>query len=335
MATPAATVRRVRAIVLESYGGPEVLTLRDVPDPVPGPDEVVVRVAATAINRADLLQRMGLYPGPPMEHEIPGMELAGRVAEVGARVTDVEVGDAVMAIVGGGAYAELAVVPERQLITVPVSVGLPDAGAVPEVFITAYDALVLQGGLTAGGWALVHAGGSGVGTAGIQLAHAVGARVVVTCSTGKVARCRDLGADVVVDHTCEDFVAACRDATGGAGVDVTLDVIGGDYAARNIAATRVTGTIVQVGVMGGGDATVPVGELLRRRIRWIGTVLRGRPPEEKAAVSRRCAHDLVPLFESGALRPVIDRRYPLAEVGAAHTYVASNANVGKVLLEVD
>jgi NADPH:quinone reductase-like Zn-dependent oxidoreductase len=193
---------------------------------------------------------------------------------------------------------------------------------------------VLQGGLGAGGWALVHAGASGVGTAAIQLARAVGARVAVTCSTAKVAACRGLGADVVVDHTVDDFVEACRSATGGAGVDVVLDVVGGDYAARNLQACRVGGRIIQVGVMGGGSAQVPVGELLRKRISWIGTVLRARPIEEKLSVSRRCAHDLLPLFDAGTLRPVIDRRYPLDRVAEAHEYVASNANIGKVLLEV-
>jgi len=324
----------MRAVVLESYGGPEVLAIRDVPDPVAGPEEVLVDVVATAVNRADLLQRMGLYPGPPMLHEIPGLEFAGRVAAVGERVDAAIVGSEVMGIVGGGGYAERVVVPERQLMGVPPVVGLPDAGAVPEVFITAYDALVLQGGLTAGGWALVHAGASGVGTAAIQLVHAVGARVAVTCSAGKVDACQALGADVVVDYDAEDFVGAALAATGGVGVDVVLDVIGGEYVARNLAATRVGGRIVQVGVMGGGRADVPAGELLRKRITWIGTVLRARPVEEKIAVSRRCAHDLLPLFGSGALRPVIDRRYRLDQVAEAQEYVASNANVGKVLLEV-
>ena len=324
----------MRAVVLESYGGPEVLTIRDVPDPVAGPEEVLVDVVATAVNRADLLQRMGLYPGPPMLHEIPGLEFAGSVAAVGERVDAAIVGSEVMGIVGGGGYAERVVVPERQLMGVPPVVGLPDAGAVPEVFITAYDALVLQGGLTAGGWALVHAGASGVGTAAIQLVHAVGARVAVTCSAGKVDACQALGADVVVDYDAEDFVGAALAATGGVGVDVVLDVIGGEYVARNLAATRVGGRIVQVGVMGGGRADVPAGELLRKRITWIGTVLRARPVEEKIAVSRRCAHDLLPLFGSGALRPVIDRRYRLDQVAEAQEYVASNANVGKVLLEV-
>jgi len=194
--------------------------------------------------------------------------------------------------------------------------------------------LVLQGGLTAGGWALVHAGGSGVGTAAIQLCHAIGARVVVTCSAGKVDAVRSLGADVVVDYGTDDFVEAARAATAGTGVDVVLDVIGGDYVARNLAATRVGGRIIQVGVMGGGQADVPAGELLRKRISWIGTVLRARPLEEKIAVSRRCAHDLLPLFDAGTLRPVIDRRYRLDQVAEAHGYVASNANVGKVLLQV-
>lgn len=322
----------MRAIVLDGYGGPEVLTMTEVHDPVPGPEEVRVRLAATAVNRADLLQRMGLYPGPPMPREIPGLEFAGTVVEVGERVVDRAVGDAVMGVVGGGAYAEQLVVHERQTMVVPEGVSLVDAAAIPEVAITAYDALVLQGGLGAGGWALVHAGASGVGTAAIQLARAVGARVAVTCSTAKVEACRALGADLVIDYTTDDFADAVGSATGGRGVDVVLDVIGGDYVVRNLQSCRVGGTIVQVGVMGGGNAQVPVGLLLTRRIHWIGTVLRGRPIEEKIAVTRRCEHDLVPLYESGVLRPVIDRSYPLEQVADAHEYVGSNANVGKVLL---
>ena len=323
----------MRAIVLEEYGGPEVLTEKQVADPVPGPEEVLVDIAASAVNRADLLQRMGLYPGPPMAHEIPGMELAGTVAAVGERVTAWEAGDAVMGIVGGGAYAERAAVHERQLMAVPTVVGLPDSAAIPEVFITAYDALVLQGGLATGSWALVHAGASGVGTAAIQLARAVGARVAVTCSAGKVAACESLGADVAIDYGSEDFVAVTKAATGGAGVDVILDVVGGDYVARNIKAAAVGGRIIQVGVMGGGRAEVDVGSLLPKRVSITGTVLRGRPVEEKIAVTQRCAHDLLPLFASGDLEPVIDRRMSLWDVAEAHELVASNATVGKVVLE--
>lgn len=328
--------RPMRAIVLESHGGPEVLTVKEVPDPAPAPEEVLVDVAATAVNRADLLQRMGLYPepGPPADHEIPGLEFAGRVAVTGSRVTEWHPGDVVMGVVTGGAYAERLVIHERQVMAVPDVVGLPDAGGVPEVFITAYDALVLQGGLTLGGWALVHAGGSGVGTAAIQICKALGAQVVVTCSTSKVAACEALGADVVVDYGSQDFVARVGEATGGRGVDVVLDVIGGDYVARNIAACAVGGRIVQVGIMGGGKATVPVGELLPRRVSLIGTVLRARPLEEKIAITRRCAHDLLPAFEAGALVPVIDRRMSLWDVAEAHAYVATNANIGKVLLEL-
>ncbi len=324
----------MRAIVLESHGGPEVLEPRDVPDPLPGPEEVVVDIAATAVNRADLLQRMGLYPGPPMEHEIPGLELGGRVAQVGERVSRWSVGDAVMGVVGGGAYAEKVAVHERQLMAVPEVVGLPDAGAIPEVFITAYDALVVQGGLGSGGWALVHAGASGVGTAAIQLCRTVGARVVVTCSAAKVEACRALGADVVVDYGSQDFVAVARDVTAGMGVDVVLDVVGGDYVARNIRSVAVGGRIIQVGVMGGGNTEVPVGEMLGKRVSLVGTVLRARPLEEKIAITQRCAHDLLPHFDSGVLKPVIDRRISLWEVAEAHEYVATNANVGKVLLEL-
>lgn len=324
----------MRAVVLDAYGGPEVLQVQEVPDPEPGPDEVLVDITATALNRADLLQRMGLYPGPPMPREIPGMELSGRVAALGSRVTAWSVGDAVMGIVGGGAYAERIAVHERQLVAVPSSVALPDAAAIPEVFITAFDALVAQGGLTSGRVALVHAGGSGVGTAAIQTAKAVGARVVATASAGKVGRCLELGADRAVDYASEDFVAVARELTGGRGVDVVLDVIGGDYVDRNVAALRVGGRIVQVGVMGGGVVPVNLGMLLPKRASLIGTVLRARPLEEKIAITQRFAAELLPLFDTGALQPVIDSRYALDDIAAAHAHMAANANVGKILIDV-
>lgn len=327
----------MRAIVLEDHGGPEVLEVAEVPEPVPATGELLVEVAATAVNRADLLQRMGLYPepGPATDHEIPGLEFAGRVVGVGPRVAERSIGDEVMGVVTGGAYAQRLVVHERQVMDVPGAVGLPDAGAIPEVFITAYHALVMLGGLGPGGWALVHAGASGVGTAAIQICQLLGARVVVTCSSAKVGACVELGADVAIDHTEADFVEGVRDATDGRGVDVVLDVVGGDYVARNIACCAVGARIVQVGVMGGGKATVPVGEMLPRRVTLVGTVLRARPLEEKIAITRRCANDLLGAFESGRLAPVIDRRMSLWDVAAAHEYVGSNANIGKVLLTVD
>lgn len=324
----------MRAVVLTDHGGPEVLSVTEVPEPVPGPDEVLVEVAATALNRADLLQRRGRYPGPPMEHEIPGMELSGRVVALGSRVAGWSLGDAVMGIVGGGAYAERIAVHERQLVAVPSSVGLVDAAAIPEVFITAWDALVRQGGLTSGRVALVHAGASGVGTAAIQIARALGATVVVTTSTGKVEACRALGADVVVDYTADDFVAEVKAFTGGVGADVVLDVVGGDYLARNLDALAVGGTIVQVGVMADPMATFPLGALLPKRARLVGTVLRSRPIEEKIGVTQQFRREVLPLFDSGALSPVIDRRFPLDQIADAHRHMESNMNIGKILVEL-
>jgi NADPH:quinone reductase-like Zn-dependent oxidoreductase len=239
-----------------------------------------------------------------------------------------------MAVVVGGAYAERIAVHERQLMPVPALVGVPDAGAVPEVWITAWDALVRQGGLTPGNTALVHAGGSGVGTAAIGLCRVLGARVIVTASTGKVEACRSLGADVVVDYTSEDFVEVCRDATDGRGVDVVLDVIGGDYLARNVSALGIGGTIVQVGVMGGGSATFNLGAMMPKRATLRSTVLRARPLEEKIAITQQFSREVLPWFDAGKVAPVIDRRFPLRDVAEAHRHMEANANVGKIVLDV-
>jgi putative PIG3 family NAD(P)H quinone oxidoreductase len=325
----------MRAVVLTQFGGPEVLQIVDIPAPKPGPEEVLVQVRATALNRADLLQRRGLYPNPfPDAHDVPGMEFSGTVASVGERVRAWHVGDEVMGIVSGGAYGEQLVVHERQAMRIPAGVSLADAAAIPEVFITAWDAIVVQGGLTSGRWVLVHAAASGVGTAAVQIAKAIGARVVATCSAGKVAAVRALGADVVVDYAAQDFVQAVRDATGGRGVDVICDVVGGDYLDRNVAAIAVKGRIVQVGVMAGGAVTFNVGALLPKRASIAGTVLRARPLEEKIAISQRFATEVLPLFESGALRVVIDSRYRLDDIAAAHAYMETNANVGKILIDM-
>ena len=325
----------MRAVVLRSHGGPEVLAIEEVPDPVPGPDEVLVDIRATALNRADLLQRMGLYANPyPEAYEIPGLEFAGRVCAVGARVRLWSPGALVMAITGGGAYAERITMHERQLMAVPGAVGLDDAAAIPEVYLTAWDALVVQGGLTSGRWALIHAGASGVGTAAIQIAKAIGARVAVTCSAAKVEACIALGADAAIDYGVQDFVVETRRITGGRGADVILNVIGGEYVNRNIEAVAVQGRIMQVGMMGGGSPPVAVGSMLVKRLSLIGTVLRARPVEEKIALTQRFTREVLPLFETGALKPVIDSRFALADVAAAHERMANNANVGKILLDV-
>lgn len=325
----------MRAVVLTEFGEPEVLRVTEIDEPTPAPDEVLVAVRATALNRADLLQRRGLYPNPyPSGPDVAGMEFAGTVVACGSAVRERRVGDEVMGIVSGGAYAERLVVHERQTIPVPEGVTLADAAAIPEVFITAWDALVLQGGLTSGRWALVHAAASGVGTAAVQICAAIGARVIGTCSAGKADAVRVLGADVVVDYASQDFAAAVRDATGGAGVSVVLDVVGGEYLDRNVAALAVGGRIVQVGVMGGGNVTFNLAALMPKRASLIGTVLRARPLEEKIAVSRRFTAEVVPMFASGRLTPVIDRRYGLADIAAAHAYMETNANVGKIVIDI-
>ena len=325
----------MRAVVLREHGGPEVLRIEEVPSPVCGTEEILVSVAATALNRADLLQRMGLYPNPhPADLEIPGLEFAGTVKAVGGRVSSWKPGDAVMGIVAGGAHAEEIVTHERQVMAVPAGMSLVDAAAIPEVFITAWDALVLQGGLTSGRWALVHAGASGVGTAAIQICRAIGARVVVTCSSGKVEACRDLGADVVVDYGSQDFVDAAMRATDGRGVDTILDVIGGDYVERNVRALATKGRIIQVGVMQGGPQPFNVGMLLAKRATITGTVLRGRPLEEKIDVTQRFAAEMLPLFGTGRLAPVIDSVIPFDRIAEGHERMASNANTGKIVVRV-
>ncbi len=322
----------MRAVVLHSYGGPEVLTIEEVADPIPGPDEVLVQVAATALNRADLLQRMGLYPDPRrVQPEIPGLEFAGTVVGRGERATMWQMGDRVMGIEAGGAYAEKICTHERQLMAVPAALSLEEAAAIPEVFLTAWDALVVQGGLTSGRWALVHAGASGVGTASIQIAKAIGARIAVTCSAGKAELCRSLGADLVIDRSPNDWSSQVSTAVPG-GFDTILDVVGGEEIDRNLQAVAQRGTIVQVGLMGGGSVPVNVGLLMGKRAHWIGTTLRARPIEEKVALTRRFAAEVLPLFEDGRLRPVIDCRFPLEEIATAHELMAANANAGKIVI---
>jgi len=324
----------MRAVVLHSHGGPEVLTIEEVAGPVPGADEVLVQVAATALNRADLLQRMGLYPDPrKVQPEIPGLEFAGTVAAVGERVTMWKVGDRVMGIEAGGAYAEQIATHERQLLAVPEGMALSDAAAIPEVFLTAWDALVLQGGLSSGRWALVHAGASGVGTASIQIAKAIGARIAVTCSAGKAELCRSLGADIVLERSPHDWLSDAKAAVPN-GFDTILDVVGGEEIDRNLQAVAQRGSIVQVGLMGGGSVQVNVGLLMAKRAHWVGTTLRARPIEEKVAVTRRFAAEMLPLFADGRLRPVIDCRFPFEQIAAAHELMASNANAGKIVVEL-
>ncbi len=325
----------MRAVVLRSHGGPEVLGIEDVPEPIPGPDEVRVRIRTTALNRADVLQRMGGYadPRPNVSLEIPGLEYSGIVESVGDRVTMWKPGDRVMAIEAGGAYAEMICTHERQLMPVPDNVDLADAAAIPEVFLTAWDALVRQGGLTSGRWALVHAGASGVGTAAIQIAKAIGARIAVTCSAPKMTVCRELGADVVIERSPHDWLSEVRAAVP-LGFDVIVDVIGGDEVDRNLQAAALRGRIIQVGLMGGAATSMNVALLLMKRLTWVGTTLRARPLEEKVAVTQQFIAEVLPLVATGVLRPVIDSRYSLDDIAEAHRAMGDNRNSGKILIDI-
>jgi len=324
----------MRAVVLRDHGGPEVLTIEEVDPPSPGPDQILVDVAHTALNRADTLQRMGGYPDPRgLDIEIPGLEFAGTVASIGADVTEWSIGDVVMGIESGGCYAEQIVTHARQALSVPSTVELVDAAAICEVFLTAWDALVVQGGLTSGRWALVHAGASGVGTAAIQIAKAIGARIAVTCSSGKADACRELGADLVLERSPSDWLSELKEAVPG-GVDVVLDVVGGDEAERNLLAVAMDSTIVQVGLMGGAKAPVNMGLLLMKRATWVGTTLRARPLERKLALCQRFAAEMLPLFESGALHPVIDSRFAFDDIADAHVHMEANKNIGKILIDL-
>lgn len=324
----------MRAVVLRSHGGPDSLTIEDVPDPVGGAEDVVVKVRATALNRADLLQVMGMYPNPrPAALEIPGLEFSGTVQSVGDHVTMWKPGDEVMGIEAGGAYAELIATHERQVMRVPSVVGIADGAAIPEVFLTAWDALVLQGGLTSGRWALVHAGASGVGTASIQIAKSIGARIAVTCSTGKMDLCRSLGADLVLERSPEPWLTEAMNAVPD-GFDTVLDVVGGEEIERNLQAVAMKGRIIQVGLMSGSTVPVNVYALMSRRASWIGTMLRARPIEEKIALTRRFASEMLPLFDSGQLHPVIDSRFPFDQIADAHRHMAANANAGKIMVDV-
>lgn len=327
----------MRAVVITERGGPEVLALREVAEPSPGPFELLVDVAASALNRADLLQRRGLYPAPPgAPADIPGLEFAGTVLSVGEAVTRFAAGDRVMGVVGGGAAAERLAIHEREAMRCPEGLALTESAAIPEAFATAFDAAVLQGGLASGQWLVVNAVGSGVGTAAVQLARALGARSVGSSRTPtKLGLARGLGLDVAVEGDSTALPAAVREATGGAGAAVALDLVGGPGLAAMLECLRPTGTLVLVGLMGGVEADLSLGRVLRQRLRLVGTVLRSRPLEEKMALARAFEDRVVPLFEGAdaPLRPVVDRVLSWEAVADAHRALESNDSFGKIVLE--
>ena len=325
----------MHAITQQQPGGPQTLTWTEVDDPTPGPGEVVLDVAATAVNRADVLQRQGRYPTPPGASPYLGLECSGTVRSVGADVTGWEVGDAACALLAGGGYAEQVAVPVETLMPVPDGVDLLTAGSLPEVACTVWSNLVMTAGLREGQTVLLHGGSSGIGTMAIQVSRALGARVAVTAgSAAKLDACRDLGAEVLINYRERDFTEALRAATDGHGADVILDVVGGPYLGRNIEALSTGGRLVIIGMQGGVKAEINLGLLLAKRVGVIGTTLRSRPLTEKAAIVSAVREHVWPMIEDGRVRPVVHEVLPVSEAAAAHRLMESSAHIGKIILQV-
>ena len=323
----------MHAIVVDEPGGPEALAWREVPDPEPGADEVVIEVAAAGVNRADVMQRQGNYPPPPGASQIMGLECSGRIAAVGASVTEWKPGDEVCALLAGGGYAERVAVPSVQVMPVPAGVSLVEAAGLPEVACTVNSTVVAHAGLASGETLLVHGGASGIGTFAIQLAKARGARVLCTAgSPEKLARCRELGADVGINYRDEDFAQRVREETGGDGADVILDIVGAKYLDPNLKAMARDGRIVIIGMQGGRRADFDLGKLLAKRGSVYAAGLRARPVEQKDGIVQAVRDDVWPLVAAGAVRPVIDRTVPFAEAPAAHRAMEASEHVGKILL---
>lgn len=332
--SPSIGGERMRAAVLQKVGGPEVLHVEEVQDLAPGLHQVRVRVVATALNRADIMQREGCYPGwTPQPGAILGLEFAGTIDALGPDVTHWQIGDRVFGLIADGGYAEQVVTHQRMLMSLPTGVSYEEAAAIPEVFFTVYDALVDRASLRLGDVVLVHAGASGVGTAAIQLAKAMGTRVFVTVGTEEKARkARELGADKAILYREERFEEVVLVETGGRGADVILDSIGGPYLERNIKAAATMGRIVLVGNLGGGHAEIDITPFFRKRLTVVGTTLRARPIEQKIGLTQRFAAQVLPLFAIGQLRSVVDRIFTLEYIGDAHRYMEENRNFGKIVV---
>ena len=324
----------MKAVVITRPGGPEVLELQDRPTPQPGVGQIRVWVRASAINRADILQREGNYPVPPgAPADIIGMEYVGEVDALGDGATLWKVGERVMGIVGGGGHAEYLLVHEREAMRMPASLSWEDAAAVPEAFLTAYDALFSRLHLQTGETLLIHAVGSGVGTAALQIAKVAGTRVVGTARTAeKLTRARELGLDIPVDASSGDWAAEVEKSVGREEVNALLDLVGGNYLDGNLRVVTLKGRIVVVGLTAGATAPLNMGVLLRKRLTMVGTVLRARPLEEKITLAREFSERMVPLFDSGRLKPIVDRVLSFDEIRDAHRLMQSNATFGKVVL---
>lgn len=326
----------MHAITVDQPGGPEALCWTEVPDPIPGPGEILIDVTAAAVNRADLLQRQGLYPMPPGASHILGLECSGVIAQVGADVSEWSVGQAVCALLTGGGYAEKVVVPAGQVLPIPSNINLDVAAALPEVACTVWSNLVMTARMAAGQSILIHGGSSGIGTHAIQVAKALGVRVAITAGTpDKLDACRDLGADLTINYRATDFVQAVHNFTDGAGVDLILDIMGAKYLDRNVDALGNDGHLVIIGMQGGAVAELNIAKLITKRGSITATTLRGRPlngPSGKAAIVDAVTQDLWPLVEAGKVLPIVGAEIPVSQAGEAHRLLESGEIVGKVLL---
>lgn len=325
----------MKAITLPEFGDEDVMTLADVPDPTPRAGEVVLRVAAAGINRADLMQRQGFYPPPPGESELPGLEVSGTVTALGDGVNDWHIGDEACALLSGGGYAEQVAVPAGQLLPVPKGVSLVDAAALPEVACTVWSNVFMVGHLKESEVLLVHGGSSGIGTMAIQLAHAIGARVATTAgSQAKLERCRELGADILINYREQDFVEELRKATDGQGANVILDGIGGSYLPQNIDALAPHGRLVTIGTLGGAKGELNLLKLLQKWGTVTATGLRSRPRTEKAAIVTDVRKNVWPLIDAGRVRPIVHARLPLGDAAQGHRILNESSHIGKVLLTI-
>jgi NADPH:quinone reductase len=326
----------LKTILIREPGSPDVLTLTEVPVPEPGPGEVLIKVAAAGVNRPDVLQRMGLYPPPPGASNVPGLEVAGEIVGLGEGVNSWQEGDSIAALTAGGGYAEYALAQEGSCMSVPKGLGMAEAACIPETFMTVWHNVFERGSLKAGEAFLVHGGSSGIGTAAIQLAVHFGAEVFATAgSDEKCAYCERLGADLAINYKTKPFANEIKAATSGRGVDVILDMVGGDYVKDNIACAAEDGRIVQIAFLQGSRMQIDLMPVMLKRLTLTGSTLRPRKPEFKAHLARELEHKVWPLLESGAVKVVIDRAFPLAEAAAAHRYMEQGAHMGKIVLTVD
>ncbi len=321
------------AIVASGKGGPDVLAPAEIARPVPGPGQLLIKVAAAGVNRPDVLQRKGLYPAPKGHSEILGLEVSGHVASTGQGASRFQNGDAVMALVNGGGYAEYALAEESSCLAVPPSLNLTEAAGIPETYFTVWHNVFQRGGLKRGEWLLVHGGSSGIGTTAIQLAKAFGAKVITTAgSPEKCAACVALGADRAVNYRTEDFIEAVKSATGGRGADVILDMVGGDYIDKNIRCAAEDGRIVNIGYQSGSVATIDFMRVMLKRLNLTGSTLRVRTSEVKAGIARAVEEAVLPLLIDGKIKVVVDHTYHLREAATAHARMEAGEHIGKIIL---